>query len=68
MFGLGLAFVVVLIMLLIGHRHESISTGVMWFGVIIGLLLASIVPGLPNNVHNFVTSTITSIENTNTNK
>lgn len=68
MFGLGIALVVVLVMLVIGHRSENISSGIMWFGIVIGLLLASIVPGLPTTVHDFVQNTITNVQHTNTNK
>lgn len=68
MFGLGIGIVIVLVLIAIGHRSESIGTGIMWFGIFIGLLIASIVPDLPNNVHDFVTNTITDVQNVDTNK
>jgi hypothetical protein len=67
-FGLGIGIFIVLVLIAFGHRSESISTGIMWFGIFIGLLVASVVPGLPNNVHDFVKNTITSVQNIDTNK
>lgn len=68
MFGLGIGLFIVIVLIAVGHRTDGISTGNMWMGIVIGLLLASVVPGLPNNVHDFVSNSVTSIQHANTNK
>lgn len=68
MFGMGIALTVVVVLIVIGHRNESISTGIMWFGIFLGLLIASVIPGLPNTVHDTVSNVIQDVSHAQTHK
>jgi hypothetical protein len=68
MFGLGITAFIIIVCLAIAHRSNSFATGHVWFGVFIGLLIASVVPGLPNSVHDFVSNTVNNVANANTSK
>lgn len=63
MFGLGIGIIVLvlLVSLLVAHRSNSYSLYQILFGMFLGLLLASVAPGLPNSMNQFVHSVQTSL-------
>ena len=63
MFGLGIGVVVLvlLVSLFVSHKNNSFSLYQTIWGMILGLLLASIAPGLPNTMNQTVHSITTSL-------
>lgn len=60
-FGLGAVLLVVVVSLFVSHKNNSYSLYQTLWGIVLGLLLASIVPGLPNTMNQTVHSITTDL-------
>lgn len=63
MFGIGISITILVLIgsLLVAHRSSSFSLYQILFGIFLGLLLASVAPGLPNSMNQFVRNVETSL-------
>jgi hypothetical protein len=66
--GIGVVMAIIIISLIVSKVHGSFSLGQAFYFVFIGLLVASVDPGLATTCHNFIVSLTTNVQSTNLNK
>lgn len=66
--GIGACLLFVIISLLIAWRANGHKLGQAVYYMFVGLILASIAPGISTTAHNFLTGTTSSVQHINTKK
>jgi len=66
--GIGVSLIFIIISLVIAWKHSSHRLGQAVYYIFVGLILASIAPGIAQGAHNFLTGTTNSVQHIDTKK